>query len=397
MCGWWEPLDQPYDLIIVGAGPYGLSVAAHLIALQPRPNVRVFGEAMSFWSGNMPQGMLLRSPWVASNLSDPEGALTLDAFRAEQGLTFQEPIPLDCFTSYGRWFQQRVVPEVDQRTVTNVERQDDEYRVTLADGDQVAARRVVVATGIGYFPHVPEPFRDLPSELASHASEHRDLARFAGREVLVIGAGQSALESAALLHEAGARATVLARTDSIHWLHQRRLVHRWPLQQLLYAPPDVGPALLSQLVARPSLYRRAPRFLQDRWGPRAVRPAGARWLKDRLADVNIRAPRFVTRATPEGDRVRVQLDDRSEKVADHLLLGTGYRVDLQRYPFIDRGLASSLRAVGGYPVLDRGFESSARGLHFVGAPAAWSFGPLMRFVAGADFASRAVARRVATS
>jgi hypothetical protein len=388
-------MEEPYDLIIVGAGPYGLSVAAHLNDIQPRPRLRVFGEPMSFWSGNMPLGMLLRSPWVASNLSDPKGALTLDAFRSEQGLQFEAPIPLDCFTSYGHWFQQRAVPEVDSRKVTNIESSSATYVVTLADGEQVWAKRVIVATGIGYFPNVPAPFRDLPSELASHSSAHRDLRQFGGRDVAVIGAGQSALESAALLHEAGARVQVLARTDSVHWLHGRSLLHRWPLQQLLYAPPDVGPALLSQLVARPDLFRRVPRRLQDKWEPRAVRPAGARWLRDRLRAVPIDAPRSVVRAAPEGERVRLELDDRSARVVDHVMLGTGYRVDLQRYPFLDPALLSSVRAVRGYPVLDRGFETSAKGLHFVGAPAAWSFGPLMRFVAGAEFASRAVANRVA--
>jgi cation diffusion facilitator CzcD-associated flavoprotein CzcO len=384
-----------FDLIIVGAGPYGLSIAAHLAAVEPRPKMRVFGEPMSFWSGSMPQGMLLRSPWVASNLSDPETALTLDTYRSENGLSFDEPIPVECFASYGQWFQQRAVPVVDQRLVTSIVQRAGSYLVALSTGEQVQAGRVIVAAGLGFFPYLPRPFRDLPQDLVSHSSAHRDLGQFAGQEVVVVGAGQSALESAALLHESGAIVQVLARTDSIHWLHHRRLLHDWPLKQLLYAPPDVGPAGLSQLVARPNLFRRAPRRLQDRWDPRAVRPAGAKWLKDRLRSVQISAPRFVTRATPQAERVRLTLDDGGEKVVDHVLLGTGYRVDLRRYPFLDPALLARIRSVRGYPVLDAGFESSACGLHFVGAPAAWSFGPLMRFVAGADFTSRAVARRVA--
>jgi lysine/ornithine N-monooxygenase len=383
------------DLAIVGAGPYGLSVAAHLAALDRPPRLRVFGEPMSFWSEHMPVGMLLRSPWAASSLSDPDDALTLDAFRVENHLSFGAPVPLECFTSYGQWFQRQVVPEVDTRRVTCIEAQAGSYGITLANGERVRAGRVVVATGIGYFPFIPQAFRELPSELASHSSAHRDLGRFAGQEVLVVGAGQSALESAALLHEAGAKVEVLARTDSIQWLGRFPILHRWPLQPLLYAPPDVGPALLSQLVARPDLYRRAPRPLQDRWGPWAIRPAGAGWLEDRLGSVPITASREVRRSAPEGERVRLTLDDGSQRVADHVLLGTGYRIDLRRYPFLDSGLLSTIRSVRGYPVLDAGFETSARGLHFVGAPAAWSFGPLMRFVAGAGFTSRAVARRVA--
>jgi lysine/ornithine N-monooxygenase len=383
------------DLAIVGAGPYGLSVAAHLAALDRPPRLRVFGEPMSFWSEHMPVGMLLRSPWAASSLSDPDDALTLDAFRVENHLSFGAPVPLECFTSYGQWFQRQVVPEVDTRRVTCIEAQAGSYGITLANGERVRAGRVVVATGIGYFPFIPQAFRELPPELASHSSAHRDLGRFAGQEVLVVGAGQSALESAALLHEAGAKVEVLARTDSIQWLGRFPILHRWPLQPLLYAPPDVGPALLSQLVARPDLYRRAPRPLQDRWGPWAIRPAGAGWLEHRLGSVPITASREVRHSAPEGERVRLTLDDGSQRVADHVLLGTGYRIDLRRYPFLDGGLLSTIRSVRGYPVLDAGFESSARGLHFVGAPAAWSFGPLMRFVAGAGFTSRAVAGRVA--
>jgi len=106
------------DLIIVGAGPYGLSVAAHLANARRRPQLRVFGQPMSFWSDHMPAGMLLRSPWVASNLSDPKGALTLDAYRASQRLDFAAPVPLESFTAYGRWFQREAVGEVDERTAS---------------------------------------------------------------------------------------------------------------------------------------------------------------------------------------------------------------------------------------------------------------------------------------
>jgi cation diffusion facilitator CzcD-associated flavoprotein CzcO len=385
------------DLVIVGAGPYGLSVAAHLANARRRPPLRVFGRPMSFWSDHMPAGMLLRSPWVASNLSDPKGALTLDAFRASQRLNFVAPVPLESFTAYGRWFQREAVAGVDERSVTCIVHDADRFVLTLGDGAEIEARRVIVATGIGYFPHVPDAFADLPATLVSHTSVHRDLGQFAGREVLVVGAGQSALESAALLHEAGATVQLMARTDGIRFLHQRALLHRWPLEQILYAPPDVGPALLSQLVARPNLYRLAPRRLQDRWGPRAIRAAGAAWLKDRLSAVPMEMLRSVAAATTDGERVRLTLDDGSERVADHVLLGTGYRVDLRRYPFMDQTLLRRIRSVDGYPVLDAGFETSVKGLHFVGAPAAWSFGPLMRFVAGADFTARAVARRVTVS
>jgi hypothetical protein len=211
---------------------------------------------------------------------------------------------------------------------------------------------------------------------------------------MVIGAGQSALESAALLREAGADVELMVRAPFVRWLHEGAMRHQWPIGPLLYAPPDVGPALLSQIVARPGLFRRFPRRWQDRWGPRSIRPAGANWLRPRLESVPINIQHAVTSAVRSGGRVRLTLDDATETEVDHVMLGTGYAVDLSRYTFLDPGLLASVRTVGGYPVLDGGFESSRAGLHFIGAPAAWTFGPLMRFVAGAEFASRAVTRRL---
>ena len=75
-------------------------------------------------------------------------------------------------------------------------------------------------------------------------------------------------------------------------------------------------------------------------------------------------------------------------------MATGYRVDLDRHPVLAPTLASSLQRLNGSPQLKRGLEASVPGLHFVGAAAAASFGPLMRFVAGAGYAARAVAREV---
>ena len=381
------------DVSVIGAGPYGMSVAAHLRDVKGL-EVRVFGEPMSFWETKMPVGMLLRSPWAGSHLSDPQGALTLDVYRKAIGGQFGAPIPLNDFVDYGHWFQGQAALDVDERQVSRIESNSARFRLTLADGEVVKARRVLVAAGIGRFAWRPEPFRNLPPELASHTSEHRDLSRFRGKQVAVVGAGQSALESAALLHEAGARAEVFARGPAVRWLWPRPLLHKWPIEPLLYASPDVGPALISQIVARPNWYRRMPRQWQDEWGTRSIRPAGARWLKSRVNSVQIVTGRSIVSAAPSGGRLSLKLDDGSDRSVDHALLGTGYQVNISQYPFLDSKLLAAIGQIGGYPQLDDAFESSVSGLHFLGAPAAWSFGPLMRFVAGAEFASRAVARRI---
>ncbi len=382
------------DVAIIGAGPYGLSTAAHLRTI-PGLDVRVFGEPMSFWEQRMPAGMLLRSPWDGSHLSDPKGNLTLNAYRNTHDGALKAPIPLEHFIAYGRWFQSQAVPEVDRRQVALVDTDPKGFLLTLEDGSTLQADRVVVATGIGAFPNVPQVFRKIPSELASHSSDNPNLSRFAGKEVVVIGAGQSALESAALLHESGVHAELLVRGKQVHFLGQRPWLHKWPFGPLLYAAPDVGPALISHLVAHPDIFRRLPRRWQDKLSVRPIRPAGAAWLKSRLETVKIRYGRFVVDVAPEGDRLKLKLDDGGEMVVDHALLATGYRVDIGKLPFLQADLLASINCSNGYPRLSECFETSIPGLHFVGAPAAWSFGPLMRFVAGADFTSLSLARGIA--
>jgi cation diffusion facilitator CzcD-associated flavoprotein CzcO len=381
------------DVAIVGAGPYGLSAAAHLAAADGM-DIRVFGEPMSFWEGQMPAGMLLRSPWPACHISDPSSEWTLDRFRAEHDVAFGSPVPLDRFIEYGRWFQRRLVPNVDRRAVRLVDTAPGGFSIELEDGEQLDATRVIVAAGIARFAWRPPEFAGLPPDLVSHSVEHRDLATFAGRRVVVIGAGQSALESAAMLHEAGADVEVLARQQAVHWL-VRRWQHRLPVvSRALYAWPDVGPAGISHLVARPALYRRLPREKQDRLAVRAIRPAGAAWLVPRLRDVPIRTGLRVTGASRVSGHLRLTLDDGSERTAEHALLATGYRVDVSRYDFLSSAIVAGLRRINGLPELTSGFESTVPGLHFVGAPAAWSHGPLMRFVAGAGYASRSLSRAI---
>ena len=382
------------DVAVVGAGPYGLSAAAHLRAANGL-DIRVFGQPMSFWERHMPKWMLLRSPLTGSHLSDPQGALTLEAYHAASGNEITAPLPLCRFIDYGRWFQSQAVPDTDARRIGRIEKNGKGFRLTVEDGEIWKACRVVIAAGIEPFASKPKEFKHVPRELASHSCDHSDLGRFAEKRVAVIGAGQSALESAALLHEAGADVEVLVRAPFVRWLWRHKWFHTFkPVARLLYAPADVGQAGLSQLVARPHLFRRLPRSIQDRWGKRAIRSAGAGWLNPRCQPIRIATSRVVTSAVPQGDQLVLTLNDGTERSVDHALLATGYRVDIALYPFLAKPLLKSVETVNGYPKLNNGFESSVPGLHFLGAPAAWSFGPLMRFVAGADFASRNLTRGV---
>lgn len=386
------------DVAIIGAGPYGLSAAAHLGTVKGL-EVLVFGEPMSFWERNMPVGMFLRSNWTATQIADPNRSLTLEAYQTANGNHLSHPVPLDRFIQYGKWYQRQAVPDVDRRKIVCLKSDPRGFRVILEDGEEIRSRRVVVAAGIGSFAWRPPEFQDLPSALASHTSEHRDLRRFTGKQVLVLGGGQSALESGALLHEGGAEVEIVVRAHGIHWLQgwtSKTLHHRLGKfsSRLLYAPTDVGPAGISQLMARPDLLRQLPRPVQDRLWKRSVRAAGARWLVNRLQNVPIRLGRCVVSVAPAGEQLKVRLDDGSERTVHHVLLGTGYRVNVSKYDFLAPELVQSMRHFRGYPCLKEGLETSVQGLHFLGAPAAWTFGPLMQFVSGTHYASRSLVRLI---
>jgi cation diffusion facilitator CzcD-associated flavoprotein CzcO len=363
-------------------------------------DVHTFGEPMSFWLGNMPVGMLLRSGWAATHIASPGETLTLEAFKETTGSHFSAPVPLESFVNYGLWFQRKAVPNLDLRKVQQIEQQANGFGLLLDDGETLHAARVVVAGGIRSFAWCPREFEGIPSALVTHTSVHRGFQRFAGRSVLVIGSGQSALESAALLHESGARVEIIARARQIRWLGGliSRTIHSGfgpELAKILYAPTDVGPAGISQIVARPNLVRRFPRPVQDWFRKRSIRPAGARWLVARLATVPMKLGHTVVSAVPVGGRVKAKLSDGSERMVDHIFLGTGYRVNVSRYPFFSRKIAQSLSCFKGYPRLREGFETSIPGLHILGAPAVWSFGALMQFVVGTHYSSRELLRCIA--
>ena len=387
-------MESKCDVAIVGAGPYGLAAAAHL--RQAGVEARIFGEPMWFWARQMPRGMVLRSPWCATHIADPDRRLTLDAFaRIERDKFPQKRVPVESFVDYGKWFRGRAIADHDSRTVACIERTSDGFRLRLDRGEAVYASRVVVAAGIGAFAWRPEQFRDVPRQFASHASELTEPDEFAGRRVLVIGGGQSALESAALLNEAGADVEVIVRGGRLHWRPYRfRRPGIRAIRRLLYAPSEVGPAGLSWIPEFPELFRRFPPRMQERIARRVMRPEPSDNLLPRLKGVRIGTGLPIARASVDGDSLRLTLADGCERVADHAVLATGYRIDVTQYPFLDRRLVAPVARVDGYPRLNEGFESSVRGLHFLGAPAAVSFGPLMRFIAGSGFAARALTRAV---
>ncbi|WP_406129442.1 NAD(P)-binding domain-containing protein [Streptomyces sp. NBC_00989] len=384
-------------IVVIGTGPYGLSTAAHLKACGL--HVRVFGSPMASWAENMPAGMLLKSPPSASMLSAPKPGFTLDAYARQAGeprLEGHDPVPVEMFVRYGRWFAEQLVPEVEDIRVLGVDRQADGFHLKLASGEELRASAVVVASGMDGFAYVPEPLAALvPEGLVSRSSHHADLARFAGRDVVVVGAGQSAQESAALLGEAGARVQLLVRgrelvfgaapTPPPHWQPDTGLGRSWGLYGVVH---------------HAAAFRFLPAVTRLRLVKRVLGPFGSWWLKPRLEGVvPVYLGQHITGAARNGDGVTLTTRDTEGRTrtieTGHVLAATGYRVRLDAVDFLAPELRAELTRTAGFPHLDAGLQSSVPGLYFTGIQAAATFGPLLRFTCGTQFAAPRLAAAVA--
>jgi cation diffusion facilitator CzcD-associated flavoprotein CzcO len=356
---------------------------------------RAFGHTMAFWRRNMPKGMKLRH---ATGIADLDDSLSLDAFAHANADAATRPLPIETFIAYGEWFQRHAVPDLDRRKVTRVGPGANGFELRLEGGDTVEAGRVVVALGLKNQDFRPAEFAGLPERLVSHSCEHADFEQFRGRRVAVVGRGQSACESAVLLREAGAQAELLCR-GPIHWIGSETPGHgatsfAWRLHEMMTPTFSVGPFPLNWLVDAPALMHRIPPALRDRIGTRCLRPAATAWLRPRWGEIAVAGARAVRDAQPAGERIRLRLDDGAALDVDHVVLATGYRIDIAKYRILAPELLHRIDCVEGSPVLAQGFESSVPGLHFVGASAVASFGPMMRFVAGTVYTGPALAHAV---
>jgi thioredoxin reductase len=389
------------DVAVVGAGPYGLSIAAHLRPLGL--SVRTFGLPMNQWR-SMPSGMFLKSQPFASNLSDPAGAGTLEAFCRATGrpyVSYGRPVALDTFVAYGAWFQTTQVPDLEELLVTRLGRANGLFVLALSNGDTAYARTVVVAAGVEHLAHLPEPFAALPRQVCTHSSAHADLSVFAGRDVTIIGGGQSALESAALASERGATVRVVVREPRLRWNGVPLAPDRPLLRRLREPEAGLGSGWSTWFYSTQQglfTYLRADKRAEI--ARTALGPAGAHWLRPRVEEqFPVLLGHTVGGVDREDSAVRLRLRDRTghevEVVTEHVIAATGYRPDLQRLHFLDGRLRARLRTHGTAPLVGRDFQSSVAGLYFVGPLVASTFGPAMRFVYGTDFAARRLSGRLA--
>ena len=383
------------DVAIIGAGPYGLALAAHLRVAEV--DHRIFGRPMDMWRNHMPKGMLLKSDGFASSLFDPGNDFPLSRFCIEQSIDYSDertPVRLQTFVDYALAFKERFVPSLEETIINSVRRDGRKFVLHLSDGTCIQARRVVVAIGVERFRYIPAPLDILRAEFVSHSYDHHDLNPFAGRRVAVIGAGASAIDLAGLLNELGCEVQLICRSDKLKFANPPAAGERTLWQRMRHPRSGLGPGWRSRLCTdAPLIFHFMPKAFRLEVVRRHLGPAAGWPMRDKVigrvpvlsghqlisAAVADGLPTLALRRRGGGDVV-IQVD--------HIIAATGYRVDIRRLDFLEEPLLQRLEHVNQTPILSTHFESSIEGLFFVGPIAANSFGPLMRFAFGAGFASR---------
>jgi thioredoxin reductase len=346
----------------------------------------------------MPRGMKLKSEGFASCIDDPDGSFPLSVFCKEQNLPYQDvglPVPIETFVNYGSAFQQRFVANLEQRNVVALSAAPQGFELRLEDGERVLAKKIVVAVGVGRFAFIPPELDVLPPGRVSHSADHAEPGKMRGRDVIVVGAGASAVDLAALLHEAGARVRIVARRRSIdfHAPPERRPRRMW---ERIRAPRSgLGLGWRSLLCEdAPLVFRAMPEEFRLRVVQRHLGPAPGWFVREQVErHVPMLLGATVKSASANGHARLTVSTEAGEQVleTEHVIAATGYRVDMRRLPFLDAGLRGQIRMSDHTPVLTSRFETSVPGLFFIGPAAANCFGPLMRFACGNRFVSRRLA------
>jgi len=380
---------------IVGAGPYGLSLAAHLGAAGA--DFRIFGKPMTSWRENMPKGMMLKSDGFASNLSSPDPDSTLKSWCAAQGIRYHDqliPVPLTVFIDYAAWFQKRYVPSLEEHQVVSLARSERGFVLTLDTGEMLEAANVVLAVGINWFQNMPEALRGLSPEHLSHSFGHRELSQFSGKRVLILGAGASAVNAAVMAQESNVDVGLVARANVIQF-------HTAPdpdavswLKAVTNPSSGIGPGWRSFLCSNaPRLFRRMPDAFRLRATRRHLGPESGWYMQGKLTAQQYLGHEIEGARAQNGRAVLItRKDDQQHEIfADHIIAATGFRPDLRRLGFMDANLRGQIAHLEHTPRLSDRFETSVPGLYVLGVLAANTFGPLMRFMVGAEYAAPRVA------
>jgi hypothetical protein len=377
------------SVIVVGAGPYGLSLSAQLSAKGIAH--RIIGKPLDSWRNRMPSGMFLKSDGFASNLFDADSRSTLSAYCAVHQHEYHNtriPVPLDLFNQYATDFQQRHVPHLEDDLVIRIDRAGNEFALTLSSGETLCASHVVIAVGITHFAHIPDLLADFPADLA-------------GRTVTVLGAGASAADVAASLRRAGASTRIVARKPTMRFHSAPSNAPRPIMRRLRHPESGIGPGLRSRLYTDfPGAVRLLPERVRHSIVRKHLGPApGWKVREEVVGHIPLHLGQTIQTAQAENGRMRLTLSDASgstqELVSDHIIAATGFTPVLARLPFLAPSLRQRIRSSADTPQLSAHFESSVPGLYFTGPIAANMFGPLMRFMVGAGFAARQISTALA--
>ena len=374
------------DLLIIGAGPFGLALAAQ--AKHDHIDHLIVGEPMEFWRQNMPRGMFLRSAcdWHL----DPLNIDTIEAYLQTQNKTAKdvEPLSLEFYLEYADWFRkQKLINSLPVR----IERLDlsTNFVAVTFEGNTIDARRVVLAPGFKHFTHVPDELKaKLPSDRIRHTCQFVDLTEARGKRYLIIGGRQSAFEWAALLLEAG--------VSAVHLSHR----HASPV----FAVADwswVSP-MVEHIADDPNWFRRLSQAEKEQinhrlWaeGRLKVEP----WLEARLADNRLKVwPQTELMSCVDNGELTVTLSNGERFAVDDVILATGYKVDISRVPLLASGnLLARIETQNGFPVLDDHFETSVPGLFITSMPATQDFGPFFGFTISVRTSAKLICERLRTS
>jgi cation diffusion facilitator CzcD-associated flavoprotein CzcO len=375
------------NLLIVGAGPFGLAVAAQ--ATHDRLKHLIIGKPMEFWRRNMPEGMFLRSAcdWHL----DPQNTDTIESYLQSQGKTSQdvEPLSLAFYLSYADWFQKQKNIQPLPLYIQRLDRSpaNNHFVATTLEGELINAQKVVLAPGFRHFAHLPDELKaKLPAKRFKHTAEFVDFSGARNKRYLIIGGRQSAFEWAALLLEAGAAA--------VHLSYR-------------HASPTFEPAdwewvnlLVDSTIENPSWFRRLPQAEKDAISQRLWAEGRLKlepWLEPRLKDERVRLwPQTeLFSCSEQNGELTAALTNGETFNVDHVVLATGYKVNIANLPFLAAGnLLSQLETRNGFPVLDDHFETSVPGLFVTSMPAAQDFGPFFGFTVSVRASAKLICKRI---
>jgi cation diffusion facilitator CzcD-associated flavoprotein CzcO len=368
------------DLLIIGAGPFGLAIAAQ--ASHVGIDHLVIGRPMEFWRKNMPPGMFLRSEcdWHF----DPVNIDTIEKFLETRGQTPHdvEPLSLDFYLAYADWFQTQKQITTNPSYIEKLDRHGD-FVATTAGGDTIRARQVALAPGFKHFANIPEELKArLPEGRYIHTCEFADFSSAANTRYLIIGGRQSAFEWAALLLEAGAGAIYIS--------------HRHDTPAFEEADWSWVNPLVDAMADNPNWFRRLPETEQEavrrrQWaeGRLKLEP----WLLPRIASerVKVLPNTEIASSIEENGELRVTLNNGEEIVCDKIVLATGYKVDITCVPVLSSGnILEQLETRNGFPVLDDHLQTSVPGLFITSMPAMQDFGPFFGFTVAVRVSAKLV-------